>query len=269
VPLAAKGGDRLPEKITVLIADDDVAFCQHLICAFGSKSDIEVVGCTHNGEKTLEVLLEETTPPDFVILDLILPCLDGIAVLNRYFSSSRNTSCRFIAVSPMLETPALAKVVNDAGAATYMMKPLYPERLIAQIRRLYRGEEPADQTCLGSVIHKDVIAELRRLGVPAHYKGYPYLGEAIKQVCLQPGLMNNMTTGVYRQVACLFNTSSERVERSVRHAIETGCVRGDLDYIAEVFGSSLDSRKGKPTNAAFISTLADRIRLKYGLHEIE
>ena len=112
-------------------------------------------------------------------------------------------------------------------------------------------------------LEQDVTDMIHEIGVPAHIKGYQYLREAIMMSVDDPGMISSITKILYPTIAKRFQTTPSRVERAIRHAIEVAWSRGRMETLDALFGYTIDTGKGKPTNSEFIALIADRIRLSY------
>ena len=112
-------------------------------------------------------------------------------------------------------------------------------------------------------LEQDVTDMIHEIGVPAHIKGYQYLREAIMMSVEDPGMISSITKILYPTIAKRFQTAPSRVERAIRHAIEVAWSRGRMETLDAMFGYTIDTGKGKPTNSEFIALIADRIRLSY------
>ena len=110
---------------------------------------------------------------------------------------------------------------------------------------------------------------IHEIGVPAHIKGYQYLRDSIIMAVYDMDILNSITKQLYPAIAEKFHTTSSRVERAIRHAIEVAWGRGKMDTIDALFGYTVHAGKGKPTNSEFIALIADKIRLEYGCDIIQ
>lgn len=276
---------------TVLIADGNKEFCLSLQQQVQAEPDLTCVGVVHDGRSALQEI--ERLGPDLVILDLVLPYLDGLAVLEQ--AQAMNLRSKFLVVTA-LGTDDFLRRSLQLGADCFLMKPLEWEILMKRIREtldgtfgktgtkdqskqgLTRGksgqiaEHPIDYfdqsedlvaLALGNTLVDRMIAKrITELGVPAHYNGYRYLKDAIAMVIYDVELLGQMTKVLYPTVAKNHQSTSVKVERSMRHAIETAWSRGDVEILHQAFGYSVDANRGRPSNSSFIAKIADDIRLK-------
>ncbi len=269
----------MKEKITVLIADDNQEFSKTLSSYLENQEDMEIIGVAKDGLEALDIIRNET--PDVAILDVIMPHLDGLGVLERLNSSINSLNKRPICI--MLSAVGQDKITQKAislGAEYYIVKPFDIELLIQRIREIknYKPsnsnnfiiKEPVRKTPYINVIPKKGENQLEALvtnvihgvGVPAHIKGYQYLREAIMLVVNDIDVINQITKSLYPQIAQKFGTTPSRVERAIRHAIEVAWGRGEVDVMENIFGYTVSASKGKPTNSEFIAMIADKLRLE-------
>ena len=252
----------MEQKIRVLLADNDKEFCSLLGEAFAQSSNIEVVGTASTGREALQ--LAETTAFDLLLIDLMLPEIDGLSVIQQL--GERGKRVGVFVVSAFGGNEA-ANECTKLGVSHFVRKPLDINTLMARILQwnLTRGainrgaaapagEEIALEVRVTEVIHQ--------VGVPAHIKGYQYLREAIMMAVKDMETVGAITKILYPTIAKKFKTTSSRVERAIRHAIEVAWDRGDLETLQAYFGYTVSGLKGKPTNSEFISMIADRLRLE-------
>lgn len=273
------GNERVNEKITVLISDDNNEFATTLANYLEKDEDMQVVGMAKDGEEALSII--STLKPDVVLLDVIMPHLDGLGVLERL--SSMRLEKRPICI--MLSAVGQDKITQKAitlGAQYYVVKPFDIEVLIKRIKEL-RYYQPS--TNRGSFIVKETKSQyidipqqidkksedglealvtniIHEVGVPAHIKGYQYLREAIMMVVNDIDIINQITKQLYPDIAKKYHTTPSRVERAIRHAIEVAWGRGEPAVVENIFGYTVSASKGKPTNSEFIAMIADKLRLE-------
>ena len=268
----------MKEKITVLIADDNKEFSNTLLSYLENCDDMEVIAVAKDGEEAIDMILN--TEPDVVLLDVIMPHLDGLGVLERI----NNSTIKKKPISIMLSAVGQDKVTQRAialGAQYYVVKPFDIELLIKRIRDFkYHQALPVMDAFINREIKvpyielapnskKDeknlealVTNVIHEVGVPAHIKGYQYLREAIMMVITDIEVINQITKQLYPEIALKFKTTPSRVERAIRHAIEVAWGRGQVDVVENIFGYTISSAKGKPTNSEFIAMIADKLRLE-------
>lgn len=271
------GGRKLKEKITILIADDNIDFTRTLSAYLEKMEDIEVVGIAKDGNEAFEII--KGTHPDILLLDVIMPHLDWIGVLEKL----NETTMTKKPISIMLSAVGQDKITQKAislGAQYYVVKPFDIELLIKRIRdlRYYQPtpnnnfiarESKPQYIDISPENKKDernlealVTNLIHEVGVPAHIKGYQYLREAIMMVVNDIEVINQITKQLYPDIAKKFHTTPSRVERAIRHAIEVAWSRGKADEVENIFGYTVSATKGKPTNSEFIAMIADKLRLE-------
>lgn len=227
------------------------------------KSDLQVVGVGHNGAEALDLLA--ATKPDVMLLDIIMPHLDGIGVLERLAQSGEPRPK--IIMLTALGQEQMTKRVIDLGANYYVLKPFNLETLVTRVRQLANNES-FSATTVSTSENKVANLEFRvsnflhELGIPANIRGYLYLREGISLVTEENELINGVTKILYPMIAKKFKTTASRVERAIRHAIEVAWGRGNLEAINRIFGFTVDTRRGKPTNSEFVALVADRMRFE-------
>ena len=253
------------EKLKVLVVDDDENYAKSLSEHINIQEEMTSVGIAVDGEEAYEMILE--TKPDAVVIDIILPKLDGIGVLRKIskLESEKRPSVLVSSASPL---NSLYDMASRYGAEYYMIKPQSPDSIcdaILDMCGIHR--ENIAQATVGikdeSYDLETIVTEyIHELGVPAHIKGYHYLRTAIMMVVKDMDLLNYITKELYPEIAKAYQTTSSRVERAIRHSIEVAWTRGKPQTMNEVFGYTINTGKGKPTNSEFIAMIADRIRLK-------
>ncbi len=268
----------MKEKITVLIADDNQDFSRTLATYLGNQEDMEIIGVAKDGLEAMDIIKEKS--PDVAILDVIMPHLDGLGVLERINNVSNSYNKKPICI--MLSAVGQDKITQKAialGAEYYMVKPFDIELLIQRIREIknfrpkvannliYREQKKMPYINITSDKEENNLEALvtniiHGVGVPAHIKGYQYLREAIMMVVNDIDVINQITKSLYPQIAQKFNTTPSRVERAIRHAIEVAWGRGEVDLMQNIFGYTVSASKGKPTNSEFIAMIADKLRLE-------
>ncbi|MGM8213362.1 sporulation transcription factor Spo0A [Virgibacillus sp. W0430] len=235
---------------------------------FDEQEDIEVIGTAYNGRDCLELL--EELEPDILILDIIMPHIDGLAVLNSLKESDRDKYPSVIMLTAFGQEEVMKKAV-DIGASYFILKPFDMDNLADQVRQVYGSATPASRNSLKTPkklkskkdLEANITSIIHEIGVPAHIKGYMYLREAITMVYNDIELLGSITKILYPEIAKKFNTTASRVERAIRHAIEVAWSRGNIDSISDLFGYTVSISKAKPTNSEFIAMVADRLRLEY------
>ena len=242
----------------ILIADDDKLFSEALEEYFSELDSYQVCGVADNGQKTLEMI--EKHNPDVVILDLVMPNLDGIGVLEKIKNMELPTTPQILFITSFAQ-PNVTKKAMELGAAYYMMKPFDLDTLEARIRQISEFDDEITSLPKASTLELDITRILHQMGVPAHVKGYQYLRDAIVMVTEEANLMGAVTEELYPMIAEKYNTTASRVERAIRHAIELAWDRGNVDLMNRYFGYTINIERGKPTNSEFIAMIADKLRM--------
>ena len=268
----------MKEKIRVLIADDNIEFAMTLHGYLEKEEEMEVVGMAKDGNEAYTMILEKQ--PDVVLLDVIMPHLDGLGVLEKLGTTQLDKMPLCIMLSAVGQDKITQKAIN-LGAEYYIVKPFDISLLIKRIKdfKYYQPgsvkgnfasreikqqyieiapESKKDESNLEALV-TNVIHEV---GVPAHIKGYQYLREAIMMVVNDIDIINQITKQLYPEIAEKYKTTPSRVERAIRHAIEVAWGRGQADVVENIFGYTVSAAKGKPTNSDFIAMIADKLRLE-------
>ena len=280
-------------KLNVAIAEDNEEMMHLIDEGLRQEEEFEIVGKAADGKALYQIVKEQR--PDIVILDLILPKLDGLSLMDKIHKDPDIGKCPdFIVISSIGE----ARITESAfrlGAAYYMLKPFDQDNLARRIKtlrgipternliarrneRVIRPEEKRETENAGRHRHQgepwradqlpqeeleEIVTDLiHEVGVPAHIKGYQYLREAICMSVRDIGLLNSVTKVLYPEIAKKYQTTASRVERAIRHAIEVAWTRGRLETIEELFGYTKNNGKGKTTNSEFIALVVDKIRLE-------
>lgn len=261
------------ESLKVAIADDNEKMLNMLGNLISNDKDLLLVGQANNGEEVLEII--KKTAPDVVLLDIIMPKLDGLSVMEKVNHNPEiSNKPSFIIISAVGQD----RITENAfylGADYYILKPFDQSMLLNRIkslrmRRELKGSnmkhgEKKEQKIqyIERSLETDVTNIIHEVGVPAHIKGYQYLRDAIILSVSDMEMLNSITKILYPAIAKKHQTTPSRVERAIRHAIEVAWSRGKMDTIDELFGYTVNNGKGKPTNSEFIALIADKIRLEY------
>lgn len=264
----------MKERISVLIADDNIEFGDLLNDYINQEGDLHVVGIARDGLNALEMI--KKLEPDVVILDIIMPNLDGIGVLEKITQVQLNKKPLFLMLSAVGQDIFIQKAIT-LGAEYYMVKPFDVEVLVSRVRQLYKEKRiyannqiiafsKFDQsTALRPEPVRNLELEVTNLmhevGIPTHMSGYQYIREAILQTVNNAKVFNSITKVLYPKVAERFGTTPQKVERAIRNAIESAWSRGNPDSIDSLFGYTINYSKGKPTNSEFIAMMADKVRV--------
>ena len=256
------------KKVTILMADDNHEFCDVITGYLGKEPDLEVIGVAHDGEEALAKIYE--LKPDVVIVDGVMPRLDGLGVLEKLnLNEPQDYSPICIVLSAITQDKIIQKAI-ELGAEYYIAKPFDLESLVSRIRQLKDQLSGPFQKGVGARSQKNrevnletkITGILHEIGVPAHIRGYHYMREAIMMAVDDLDILNYITKELYPTIARKCNTTPSRVERAIRHAIEVAWSRGRVEIIDKLFGYTINNHKGKPTNSEFIALIADKLRLE-------
>lgn len=254
----------------ILIADENEQARRELRDAL-TRAGYRSIEEASNGEDALVKL--SRFHPDVAIIDVWLSKLDGIGVLrnSRAIDYAPDRTPVFIVVS-MVSNPNIFVEASGAGAALCLLKPYDTGSLLDHITSLMQNRSqpkpiPKEPVVEGVPdIETQVTKIIHQIGVPAHIKGYQYLRTAILLTIKDSDIINSVTKVLYPSVAKKYATTTSRVERAIRHAIEVAWDRGDVDTLNAYFGYTIQNNRGKPTNSEFIAMIADNLRLKYKLY---
>ena len=258
------------EHLRVAIADDNQKILDVLDEIISTDKELDLVGKAKNGEEMCQIIKDRK--PDVVLLDLIMPKMDGMTVMEKVGQDSSVGKRPYFIVITAVGQEKITEDAFNKGANYYVMKPFNNNMLLERIksvRNLSRNPERKndDNTTESAVktenLENRVTNMLHEIGIPAHIKGYHYLRDAIIMAVNDMDVLNAITKILYPTVAKKYQTTSSRVERAIRHAIEVAWSRGKLDTLDQLFGYTVSTGKGKPTNSEFIALIADTIQLEY------
>ena len=268
----------MSEKIKVLVSDDNQDFATTLVSYLSKDEDLEVIGVARDGQEAYDKIVE--FKPDIALIDIIMPHLDGLGVLEKLHSSNLEKKPMCIILSAVGQDKITQRAI-ELGAQYYIVKPFDISILIKRIKELkyyqplqnrnhivgreiktqYIDISPENQKNQEN-LEALVTNVIHEVGVPAHIKGYQYLREAIIMVVKDIDVINQITKQLYPEIAERYHTTPSRVERAIRHAIEVAWGRGRQDVVENIFGYTVSASKGKPTNSEFIAMIADKLRLE-------
>lgn len=268
----------MKEKITVLISDDNYEFAKTLSDYLDKDEDIQVIGMAKDGEEAISIV--KALKPDIALLDVIMPHLDGLGVLEQINAMNLSNPPICIMLSAVGQDKITQKAIN-LGAQYYVVKPFDINVLIKRIKELKHYVPSVSQSNLAIREVKKQYIEIpeeeqkseeglealvtniiHEVGVPAHIKGYQYLREAIIMVVNNIDIINQITKQLYPEIAYKYHTTPSRVERAIRHAIEVAWGRGEPAMVERIFGYTVSANRGKPTNSEFIAMISDKLRIE-------
>ena len=247
-------------KWKVLLADASEEYRNFLQSVLAQTEQFDVVAAVGDGLEAARLVRE--AKPDLVLMDMILPGLDGLGVLDQIAAMDEDKP-EVIILSQFVSSKVMSAAMSR-GVYYYMPKPCEIDSLIERMKQAMAPENAAPVKLEESArdLSTQVTAIIREIGVPAHIKGYQYLREAILIAVEDMDVINAVTKVLYPEVARRYATTPSRVERAIRHAIEVAWDRGDLETLQKFFGYTVSNTKGKPTNSEFIAMIADRLVLQ-------
>ena len=247
----------MKNKIRVLLIDSDKNQISSIEKYFSNHAVIDIVKSISDGVEAEKYIMERNNTFDCIVMDLLIPNKDGLSIIK---SMRANKLLKNIIITTGYNSLDVISQVSLYNVSYFMLKPFnicdleYQILNIKDIRDNAVGTNKELQTHISTILHD--------LGVPSHIKGYEYIREGIGLMYDKPSMLGAITKEMYPAIAVKYNTTSSRVERAIRHAIEISWSRGDYDLMEEIFGHSVDYDRAKPTNSEFIATLADKIRLE-------
>ena len=254
----------MEKKKKILVADVGEEFRKLLVAALREEADFDVVAETGDGQDA--VRLAKELGPDVVAMDLMLSRLDGMEVLAELNALSPKPK---VLVLSSFARGVVAEHAAAQGADYFMVKPCKLSSVIERIRQIASPAQNGGETVgggsglTGQNLESVITSIIHEIGVPAHIKGYQYLREAIQMSVNDMDMLGSITKTLYPTIAAKYQTTPSRVERAIRHAIEVAWNRGRMETLDALFGYTINTGKGKPTNSEFIALIADKIRLQY------
>ena len=264
------------KRMKVVIADNDDSFSGILKAYMAEQDDFVLKRIVKHGDEVCSVVEEER--PDILIMDILLPVLDGFAVLKRLTASGRRPTLTIVA--SVMGQDVLVKKATDLGASYFVLKPIDIPDFFDRIRFLakaYEGNGTSEGSVAGgaSYVRETMTAEpspvnvkkeatrlLHEIGIPANLKGHNYLRDAILMVMDNRSLIGCVTKSLYPDIGKRYQTSPCSVERAIRTALEIAWMRGKTEVLNDIFGFTVSINKGKPTNAEFIALIADKLSME-------
>ncbi len=257
-------------KLNVAIADDNERMLRLLENIVSSDKDLSVVGTAKDGEAAYKLIKDKE--PDVVLLDMVMPKLDGIGVMERVNNDGNIQKAPSFVMISAVGHEQITEAAFSHGADYYIMKPFNNEMVLSRIKSIRNVRSASDMKVVNAYekvkessekdLESQITTIIHEIGVPAHIKGYQYLRDAIIMSVQDMDMLNSVTKVLYPGIAKKYHTTASRVERAIRHAIEVAWSRGKMDTIDEMFGYTVSNYKGKPTNSEFIALVTDRIRLQ-------
>lgn len=243
-------------KQSLMVVEDNQNFIDMIKERYNGSDKIDVNFEASNGEDAFDIIKNNKDKIDTIILDLVMPKRDGIFLLEQLVKN--NIFINTIVITSFSSEDVLRKVSNY-GVKYVLLKPFSLEdldkRILESNKKVIINNERNIKISLTKLLHE--------LGVPSHIKGYQYIREGIMILYNNPSIIGGITKELYPEIADKYKTTVSRVERAIRHAIEVSWNRGNLDFMDEVFGHSVDYDKAKPTNSEFLVTVADKLKLEH------
>ncbi len=259
----------MKEKISIYLVDDSQELLNDVKQKLQNNENYQLMGTSLDGKAFLNLMNGKHV--DILILDLIMPHVDGLAVLQE-LKKQRISVNHIIAVTPFINDLILQSI-QKYPIDYVLMKPFDSLALIEKLNFVSGFEskhnqaydEQKSKSLQESQLESEITELLHEIGIPAHIKGYMYLRSAILQTYLNADFLGQVTKVLYPEIAKQYTTSASRVERAIRHAIEVAWNRGNIDAIDDIFGYTISASKAKPTNSEFIAMISDKLRLEHRL----
>ena len=250
------------ERIKLLVVDDNQSLIEVIKRYFDESQDIDVVLEANDGKEAIETIKKMEDKFDMILLDIVMPNKDGISVL-KYLNEHKIN--KKVIITTSYNTQEMIRKVSELGADYFILKPYKLEMLEQQIKEIMNNYGCTGESIdlYNNNLQISITKTLHELGVPSHIKGYQYIREGISLVYNNPKIVGGITKELYPEIARKFDSTSSRVERAIRHAIEISWNRANWDFMENIFGYSVDIDRAKPTNSEFIVTIADKLRLEF------
>ena len=250
----------MDNNIKMMMTENAADFDRQTLEIF-QKFNISVAFCSKDGDELCSRILQEQ--PDVVLMESFMTRLDAIGVMRNI--QRQNCKQPMFIVFSAFHSAVLEREIMNGGASYFVLKPYDIEQLCENVCLMVKKSDrllkmPISVDAFG--IELKVTEILHEISVPAHIKGYHYLRDSIIMSVEHPEIINAVTKQLYPSVAKKYETTSSRVERAIRHAIEVAWDRGDIDVLNSYFGYTIHNDRGKPTNSEFIAMISDRLRLQ-------
>jgi two-component system, response regulator, stage 0 sporulation protein A len=246
------------DKIKVAIADDNRELVALMSDYLSGQPNMEVVAIAYNGKMCIKMLKDHQV--DILLLDVIMPYLDGIAVLDAIKEDENLKNIAVIMLSAFGQEAIMSQAA-EYGASYFIMKPFEAERLAMQINHIMqKRENPSNPKAEKNKRDEQIYDFIKEIGIPPHLKGYGYLKEAVSLVLEEPEMLNKITKSLYPGVAKKFHTTPARVERSIRNAVENAWTHNEIQQLSKIFGYSEEHLESKPSNSQFIAMVAENLK---------
>mgnify|MGYP004539335043 FL=1 len=247
----------MEKQVKVVVVDDNEAVIRSVKEYFRNSEIVSVIGGFTNGKDALNYLLQNPDQYDILMLDLILTHFDGIRIIEEL--KNHNINKKIMVLSSFKDDFTIRRV-QALGASYFMLKPVDMDVVNSRLIDLVMHKEEI-KVVKSNKIESEVSVLLHDLGIPTHVRGYQYIREGVMLLYASDGVSSLVTKEIYPKIANKYQTTSSRVERAIRHAIEISWSRGDIKLMENLFGNSIDFDRSRPTNSEFLSTLADKFKL--------
>lgn len=258
-------------NLRLLLADENKEFLEVLKKELLATHQFGYVQTVNDGQSCLEELSKQQY--DMLILDLMLPGIDGLGVLSEMRKNSKVALRKIVCTSGYMNEIMYARL-SDYNIDYCFKKPFDIRYFLTSLHDIidmtFQDIQPLstfsadeNQKYQKVKLENEITDILHEVGIPAHIKGYMYLRTAILRTFYDTDILGQVTKVLYPEIARQYNTTSSRVERAIRHAIEVAWNRGNTDAIDDIFGYTVSSTKAKPTNSEFIAMIADKLRLEH------
>ena len=261
----------MQDKVKVLVADDNGMTREMMHQGFSRMEEVQLVGLAANGQEAVEMIHKHQ--PDILVLDLVMPVLDGVGVLEE-IKRMQGKRPHVLVLSAMGSEDVVNEVMRY-GVRYFMVKPFEIEQICRRVKDIIdldNGVYGTGVSVSPSIRQRSVDEEITSIfltiGIPAHIKGYQYLREAVKMVMDDKALIGSITKELYPGIAERFNTSPSKVERAIRHAIDVAWTKGRIENVNRIFGYNIYTLHDKPTNGEFIALIADKLQLQVRTGEV-
>lgn len=266
------------KQINLLVAENNPTLQEEIRQRFKCEEGINLLDIVSDGKECLEKVAINTNI-DVLVLDSVLPTIDGFELIKR-IKNNYKSSVKKIIVTSGLINDCLLEFLNEYGIDLLIMKPYNMDALVSKVKTLINGypnnnyslkinntASESEEDFSKNKLLNDITHILHEVGIPAHIKGYNYLRTGIEEMYYSTDMQGKITKALYPFIARKYSTTSSRVERAIRHAIEVAWNRGNVDSIDDIFGYTINAYKAKPTNSEFISMIADRLKLQNNLQK--
>lgn len=241
--------------IRTIVIDDNKEVVRSILTHFEKSESVKVVKIFNDGEAGLDFITNHKEEFDVIIMDILIPKVDGLAMLDILKERGINKS---VIIMSSYKDPNIIARCMEHNIYYYILKPFSLASLESRVIESMNVKRKVLTSSKN--IDNEICELLHNLGIPSHIRGYKYIRDGISMLYNTTSL-SMVTKDIYPAIARKYETTASRVERAIRHAIEVSCIRGDISLMEDLFGFSVSSEKSKPTNSEFLSTIADKIKM--------